>query len=95
MAIKSSAFDFIVKPINIEELKLSLGRYKQKLSTDKEASSKLTQIELLIQSFEQKIKEKAYPFLQVMVSFYQHQDMIRCQAGGIVIYILKTAKING
>lgn len=94
-AIKSSAFDFIVKPINIEELKLSLGRYKQKLSTDKEASSKLTQIELLIQSFEQKnkgVKRISIPSGNGVI-FINTQDMIRCQAGGNCTYIyLKDGK---
>ena len=94
-AIKCSAFDFIVKPINIDELRLSIERYKQKLVTDNYQSSKDEQVELLINAFQ--LKNKGVKKISIPsgngVIFIDTDEMIRCEASGNVTYIhLKSGK---
>lgn len=89
-AIKASAFDFIVKPIQIEELKLSIERYHKKLEADKSQNSKFDQIELLIERMNH--KNTPVPRISVPsgsgVIFVNTDEIIRCEASGNCTYII-------
>lgn len=74
-AIKHSAFDYLLKPVDIDELKQSIRRYK----SDVKAMSSLSRIENLLQALQQ---EKLKFSSRTGSIFLNPADIIYCQADG-------------
>jgi two-component system, LytTR family, response regulator len=77
-ALKVSAVDFLLKPFNLEDLKLALGKFEKRIL---EKSSQ-NHLDLLLQNIKNSTSEKmriALPTLTGFV-FAQVSDIVRCQS---------------
>lgn len=77
-AIKFSALDYLLKPIDIEELKHSVGKMIQKKEA-KESSAKNFELLLSNMKVRNKLQKIAVPTLDGLV-FINIMDIIRCEA---------------
>lgn len=77
-AIKFSALDYLLKPIDIEELKLSVSKLIQKKAA-KESSTKNFELLLSNMKVRNKLQKIAVPTLDGLI-FVNIMDIIRCEA---------------
>lgn len=85
-AIRTSALDFLTKPVNTEDLRSAIDRYKEKNKT----SNNTTQIEFLLNQLEayknNDVKQIALP-TQKGISYINLNDIIFCKADDIYVNI--------
>ena len=77
-AIQFSAFDYLLKPIDPDELKHAIERYLQKKSAHGEAANKINH---LIHNLRNDKKKLAIPDMEGFV-FIDVDEIIRCQSDG-------------
>lgn len=82
-AIKASALDYILKPVNIEELKTAVEKVKRSLSSPKSAEQNQQLLEHLLLTVNKKIPPKKIALPQLSgISFIEVDDMVSLQADG-------------
>lgn len=80
-AIKASALDYILKPVNIEELQSAVEKVKQSLSSPKSAEQNQRLLEHLLQTVNRKIPPKKIALPQLNgISFIEVDDIVSLQA---------------
>lgn len=94
-AIKANAFDYILKPINIDELKLSVSKLNTRINNNLNSTVQKEQLAQLLHSFEhnQQPKKIALPQLGG-ISFIDVDDMVSLQADSnyTIIHLLNMQK---
>ncbi len=80
-AIKASALDYIVKPVNIDELQTAVEKVKRSLSSPVAAEQNRQLLEHLLQSVNKKTPPKKIALPQLGgISFIEVDDMVSLQA---------------
>jgi two-component system LytT family response regulator len=89
-AIKLAALDYLVKPINLEELLESLNRFRAKKKDLKEQAS---QHQILEQAINQTDRPKIALASPEGISFVELDDILRCQSDkSYTIFVLTSGK---
>lgn len=88
-AIKFAAFDYIVKPVNPNELKNAMERYNNKQHTKSYANEK---IELLLESFKTNTYKKIALTTTEGIRIVMVDDIIRCEADSSYCHVFSVNK---
>jgi len=94
-AIKFSAIDYILKPINIEELKMAVSKATEKIKQKKQNLQLENLLQLLKHNQEKEDHRIALPVMKE-IRFVKTQDIVRCESSNnyTTFYLVNDEKLT-
>ncbi len=89
-AIKYNAIDYLIKPVNLAQVKVAMDKAIKKIS-EKQVNHHLSLMIANIKSVQSQFQKIAVPTLEGFI-FVLIDDIIRCEAKGVYTYIYTTKK---